>query len=125
MNKKNLLIGTTAIVLLLAVVGHLVMSVLCLECSLWMQIAVPAFFWIFYSTAILVVENPADTSAFAKMMLGFKAAKMFFSLVAVTAIAFVLRKNAIAVLIYFFAFSSILLVAESFYLIRLKKKYRQ
>lgn len=125
MDKKKLLIGTTAIVLLLALVGYLVMTVLCMECGLWMQIAVPVFFWIFYSTAILVVKNPADTSAFARMMLGFKAAKMFFSLVAVTVMAFVLRKNAIAVLLYFFAFSSIMLVVESFYLIRLKKKYRQ
>ena len=83
--------------------------------------AVPLFFWLLYASALAVVKLPLDAKGFAKFLLGFKAAKIFLSLVAVTAMAFLMKENAIVVMFGFFAFYTIMLVAESLLLMNLKK----
>lgn len=122
MNKKRLLSGVTLLILLIAITGYIVTSVLSLSCNVWIQFAVPVYFLLFYSSAILLVDSSVDSSRFAKILLCFKAVKIFFSLMAVTIMAFIFRESAMALLVNFLVYFLIMLVAESLYLVGLKKK---
>lgn len=121
MDKTKMLIGLSAITILLAVVGYAVISMLPLECSMQHQSVVPLYFWIFYSLAIIVMKKPDDAKSFAGMLMAFKSAKMFLSLVVVALLAFLFRESAIVLLFYFLVYSLIMLAVESVYLVKLKK----
>lgn len=116
-----MLIGLSAMTILLAVVGYAVISALSLECGMLHLLAVPLYFWIFYSLAIIVMKKPDDAKSFAGMLMAFKSAKMFLSLVVVALLAFLFRESAIVLLFYFLVYSLIMLAVESVYLVKLKK----
>ena len=120
-----MLIGLSAMTILLAVVGYAVISALSLEFGMLHLLAVPLYFWIFYSLSIIVMEKPNDVKSFAGMLMAFKAAKMFLSLVVVALLAFLFRESAIVLLFYFLIYSLIMLAVESVYLVRLKKNISQ
>ena len=121
MDKTKMLIGLSAITMLLAVVGYVVISALPLECGILYQLAVPLYFWVFYSLAIIVMKKPDDAKSFAGMLMAFKSAKMFLSLVVVALLAFLFRESAVVLLFYFLVYSLIMLAVESVYLVKLKK----
>ncbi len=121
MDKTKMLIGLSAMTILLAVVGYAVISALSLECGMLHLLAVPLYFWIFYSLSIIVMKKPDDAKSFAGMLMAFKSAKMFLSLVVVALLAFLFRESAIVLLFYFLVYSLIMLAVESVYLVKLKK----
>lgn len=121
MDKTKMLIGLSAITMLLAVVGYAVISTLPLECGILYQLAVPLYFWVFYSLAIIVMKKPDDAKSFAGMLMAFKSAKMFLSLVVVALLAFLFRESAVVLLFYFLVYSLIMLAIESVYLVKLKR----
>lgn len=125
MDKTKMLIGLSAITILLAVVGHAVISALSLECGMLHLLAVPLYFWIFYSLSIIVMKKPDDAKSFAGMLMAFKSAKMFLSLVVVALLAFLFRESAVVLLFYFLVYSLIMLAVESVYLVKLKKNISQ
>jgi hypothetical protein len=124
MDKIKLLSYLTAFISLVSVAGYLLLRGILPSSSVSGLFAIPLFFWLLYASALAMVKLPSDAKGFAKFMMGFKAAKMFLSLVAVTAMAFLMKGNAIVVMFGFFAFYTIMLVAESLLLLNLKKKYR-
>lgn len=121
MGKIKLLLFLTVFISLVSVAGCLLLHCISPSCTLAGLFAVPLFFWLLYASALAVVKLPLDAKGFAKFLMGFKAAKIFLSLVAVTAMAFLMKENAIVVMFGFFAFYTIMLVAESLLLMNLKK----
>lgn len=122
MDKIKLLSYLTAFMSLVSVVGYLLLRGILPSRNVSGLFVIPLFFWLLYASALAIVKLPSDAKGFAKFMMGFKVVKMFLSLVAVTAMAFLMERNAIVVMYSFFAFYTIMFVVEILLLLNLKKK---
>ena len=124
MNKIKIFSILSIIVLLIAVAGQSIVWRFAPSASATALLPVPIFFWSLYSVALLSLKSPCSADSLAKFILGFKAAKIFLALVAVAVMAFLMRGEALAIVLYFFGFQTIMLVVESIFLLNIKKKTR-
>ena len=85
-------------------------------------VIVPFFFWSLYIVAISFVKLPIDNSTLVKSFMAFKTIKMVVSLVALAVVAFVLCEHVVWIMLYFLAFSLVMLVAESAFIVLTKKQ---
>ena len=124
MNKVKTFSILSLIVLLIAVAGQGVVCCFAPSASAAALLPVPLFFWSLYSVALLSQKSPCSSDSLAKFILGFKAAKIFLALVAVAVMAFLMRGEALVIVLYFFGFQTVMLVVESLFLLNIKKKTR-
>ena len=82
---------------------------------------VPLYFWILYSVAILLFNGKANQ---ANSFMLFKGTKMLATMVVLFALAFTMRSHTVE-LLYFLVYYIILLVAESAFLLYMKKRGRK
>lgn len=83
---------------------------------------VPLYFWILYSVAILLFNGKANQ---ANSFMLFKGTKMLATLVVIFASAFVMRSHTVELILYFLVYYIVLLVAESSFLLYMKKRGRK
>ena len=124
MNKVKTFYILSLIVLLIEVAGQGVVCCFAPSASAATLLPVPLFFWGLYSVALLSLKSPCSSDSLAKFILGFKAAKIFLALVAVAVMAFLMRDEALVIVLYFFGFQTVMLVVESLFLLNIKKKTR-
>lgn len=84
--------------------------------------AVAAYFWLLYAAVILALRDALGVDTVAKYLIFFKGAKMLLTMVAMLVSAFILRDNAKEIIITFFVYYIALLLPESIYAAKLKKK---
>ena len=82
------------------------------------------YFLFLYVGASMFVHQGMSSAEFTRFFIGFKAAKMFFSLLFVAISAFLMRDNVQPFLFNFFAYYLLLLIPECAYCIYMKKHIR-
>lgn len=82
----------------------------------------PLYFWVFYSVAILLFNGKANQ---ANSFMLFKGTKMLATMVVLFALAFTMRSHTVELILYFLVYYIILLVAESAFLLYMKKRGRK
>lgn len=83
--------------------------------------AVALYFWLFYSVAVMFVNNRMTGVGFTRYFIGLKAAKLFVSLLFVVALAYMARERMLAAVVNFFVYYMLLLVPECAFGIYMKK----
>lgn len=121
MNKIKLFFFLTLLIALLAAAGYYVAGLFSPSFSVAAFIPVPLFFWGLYSAALAYVKFPLDNGGFTKFFMGFKALKVFLSLVAALLLMFLAKDNSEVSVMAFFAFYMVMLIAESLFLVSIKK----
>ena len=122
MKKMAVFSYMTMLVSLSAVAGHFILAYAYSSYNMLEFLIVPFFFWSLYIVAISFVKLPIDNSTLAKSFMAFKTIKMLVSLVALAVVAFVLREHVVWITLYFLAFSLVMLVAESAFMVLTKKQ---
>ncbi len=85
------------------------------------RFAIPLYFWVLYSL-LLLVKPSANNASFTKYFMFFKSVKLLLSLMFIFLLAFIVRKYAVGLVINFFIYYMILLLAESAFAIYIKKR---
>lgn len=122
MKKMAVFSYMTMLVSLSAVAGHFILAYAYSSYNMLEFLIVPFFFWSLYIVAISFVKLPIDNSTLAKSFMAFKTIKMLVSLVALAVVAFVLCEHVVWIMLYFLAFSLVMLVAESAFMVLTKKQ---
>lgn len=79
----------------------------------------PFYFWMFYTVALLLFRN--GRRLLNGFML-FKGMKMFLTMLFMVVLAFIFRSHTTELIIYFLVYYMFLLIAESLFLLYIKKK---
>ncbi len=82
---------------------------------------VPVYFIIFYVVASLFAVPGMTSIEFTRCFIGFKATKIFCSMLFIMVSAFLMRENILAVVCIFFVYYLLLLIPECAYSIYMKK----
>ena len=115
----------TAIVFVIALVGEVVMATVFPQFAFRGHLFVPLYFWIFYLVAAFFAHRPMTATDYTKFLIGFKAVKMFVSMVFITALAFFMRQYVVAIVFNFIVYYLLLLVPECAYAIYAKKHIKK
>lgn len=115
----------TAIVFVIALVGEVVMATAFPQYTFKGHLFVPLYFWLFYILASFFVHTPMTATDYTKFLIGFKAVKMFVSMVFITALAFFMRQYVVAIVFNFILYYLLLLVPECAYCIYAKKHIKK
>ena len=107
--------------IVLTVIVELVVSIFLTGVSSRFWIA-PLYFWIFYSVALSLFNAKANL---ANSFMLFKGTKMLTTMAVLFALAFTMRSHTVELILYFLVYYIVLLVAESAFLLYMKKKVRE
>ena len=118
MNKiRNISIFSVAMVLLALLVENIASFFFTDPLSItWV---IPVYFWIIYAVALALFDNDGKS---ANTFLLFKGFKMLLTMMLMFALAFVFRSHIVQLITYFLVYFLILLVAESSFLLYIKKR---
>lgn len=83
---------------------------------------VPLYFWVFYSVALSLFNIKSNL---ANSFMFFKGTKMLTTMVVLFALAFTMRSHTVELILYFLVYYIVLLVAESSFLLYMKKRGRK
>ncbi len=84
------------------------------------HIMIPVFFWLLYVLAIVPLSPGMRVMKLTRYILGFKAVKMFLSMLVVLVGAFVMRSQLVSVVFVFMFYYMIMLVPESLFFMYIK-----
>lgn len=84
------------------------------------HIMIPVFFWLLYVLAIVSLSPGMCVMKLTRYILGFKAVKMFLSMLVVLVGAFVMRSQLVSVVFVFMFYYMIMLVPESLFFMYIK-----
>ena len=84
------------------------------------HIMIPVFFWLLYVLAIVSLSPGMRVMKLTRYILGFKAVKMFLSMLVVLVGAFVMRSQLVSVVFVFMFYYMIMLVPESLFFMYIK-----
>lgn len=118
-------LSITAIVLVIVLVGEVVMATAFPQYTFKGHLFVPLYFWLFYILASFFVHRPMTALEFTKLLIGFKAVKIFVSMLFITALAFFMRQYVVAIIFNFIIYYLLLLVPECAYCISVKKHIKK
>lgn len=117
--KKTLVI--TAIIVLIAVVAEAFMVMFFPQYTFKGHLLVPLYFLLFYVVTLFFVHSPMNAGEFTRFLIGFKAVKMFVSMLFITTLAFFMRQHVVAIVFNFIVYYLLLLVPECIYSIYARK----
>lgn len=120
----KIVVALSAIMLFMTFVGEVVMHLFFSQYMFKGHLFIPLYFWFFYLLAAYFAHRPMSNMEFTRFLLGFKALKMFVSMVFVTLLAFFLRDEVVAIILNFAVYYLLLLVPECIYSIYLKKNIK-
>lgn len=118
-------LAVTVIIFLLTLVGEVFMATVFPQYAFRGHLFVPLYFWIFYLVAAFFAHRPMTAMDYTKFLIGFKAVKMFVSMVFITALAFFMRQYVVAIVFNFIVYYLLLLVPECAYAIYAKKHIKK
>lgn len=118
-------LAVTVIIFLFTLVGEVFMATVFPQYAFRGHLFVPLYFWIFYLVAAFIAHRPMTAIDFTKFLIGFKAVKMFVSMVFITALAFFMRQYVVAIIFNFIVYYLLLLVPECAYAIYAKKHIKK
>ena len=121
MNKLKLIAIFTAVMSALVVVEEVLVGKFFPAYSMGAQLAVPAYFWLFYTIVIVAVNSSATNAAFAKFFMAVKGIKIILSLIVLFALSFIFRAQAAGIIMTFLVYYSLATLIESVYLLYTKK----
>lgn len=122
MNKIKVLLYLSVLILALFLLGELCMAFFFPLYNSAARYIIPLFYLAFYSVAIMVMPFPFSGKSAPKYIMAFKAAKIFLSLMLLAMLAFVLRSQAMAVIINFLIFSMAMLMIETIAMLYMKNR---
>lgn len=115
----------TGMMLVMVLAGELVLSYLFPSYTAKSHLAVPVYFWLFYTIAVVLAPSRLDTVTLAKSLVKLKSIKLLASLFVLLIICFIFKGHFKGVAVNFIAFYILLLVPESMYVISLKKSIKK
>ncbi len=121
-DKNKSLLQLSLIMLLLLLAGKIAMMFLFPDYTAKAHLAVPVYFWLFYTVAIISLPTRLDCKMFARRMLLFKVAKMTVSLFVLFFIALFSESQAKGVIINFLVYYLLLMIPENYCVLSIKKK---
>ncbi len=122
MNRINALSIFTAYVCLLALADSLLVGTFLPQFDSVARFAVPLYFWLLYATVVLLLKKGLDSDTVAKYFMFFKGAKMLLTMIVMLVAAFIFRDSAKEIIVTFFVYYVALLLPESIYVARMRKK---
>lgn len=117
--------AVTAVIFLLTLVGEVFMATVFPQYAFRGHLFVPLYFWLFYLVAAFFAHRPMTAVEFTKFLIGFKAVKMFVTMLFITALAFFMRQYVVAIVFNFIVYYLLLLVPECAYSIYAKKHIKK
>lgn len=111
----------TAILFFMVLVGEVFIVTLFPQYTFKGHLIVPLYFWLFYLISSFFVHLPMTAVEYTKFLIGFKAVKMFVSMLFITVLAFLMRDIVVAIVFNFIVYYLLLLVPECIYSMYLKK----
>ncbi|MBQ8543251.1 MAG: hypothetical protein IJ436_07250 [Bacteroidaceae bacterium] len=121
----KILMVVTSIIFFMVVIGELFISNCFPQYTFKGHLAIPLYFWLLYLLAAMFVQAPMTAVEYTKFLIGFKALKMFVSMVFITALAFFMREQVVAIVFNFIIYYLLLLVPECLYSIYIKKHIKK
>lgn len=118
-------LAVTVIIFSLTLVGEVFMATVFPQYAFRGHLFVPLYFWIFYLVAAFFAHRPMAATDYIKFLIGFKAVKMFVSMVLITALAFFMRQYVVAIVFNFIVYYLLLLVPECAYAIYAKRHIKK
>ncbi len=115
----------TAIIVLIAVVAEAFIIMLFPQYTFKGHLFVPLYFLLFYVVTSFFVHRPMNAGEFTRFLIGFKAVKMFVSMLFITTLAFIMRQHVVAIVFNFIVYYLLLLVPECMYSIYAKKHIKK
>ncbi len=121
MKKPVIIFCFTLMMLLLVFLGEAIISVAFPGYTAKAHLAIPVYFWLIYSVAIITVKQNPTTKEFATFFMAAKAVKIVLSLMVLTVMAFVFRSQAKGVILNFLVYYSLMMIPENIFSLYMKR----
>ena len=122
MNRTGYISLMTAAIVVVAVVMEFVLDRFFPSVTSAGYLFVPLFYWLFYTVSAIFLfwkENPVQL---LKVYMVTKGVKLLLTLFVLLVVSFTMRSEGLAIIVNFIAYSTLLLLPESYGLISLKNR---
>lgn len=122
MNRTGYISLMTAAIVAVAVVMEFVLDRFFPSVTSAGYLFVPLFYWLFYTVSAIFLFRKENPVQLLKVYMVTKGVKLLLTLFVLLVVSFTMRSEGLAIIVNFIAYSTLLLLPESYGLISLKNR---
>lgn len=122
MNRTGYISLMTAAIVAVAVVMEFVLDRFFPSVTSAGYLFVPIFYWLFYTVSAIFLFRKENPVQLLKVYMVTKGVKLLLTLFVLLVVSFTMRSEGLAIIVNFIAYSTLLLLPESYGLISLKNR---
>ena len=122
MNRTGYISLMTAAIVVVAVVMEFVLDRFFPSVTSAGYLFVPLFYWLFYTVSAIFLFRKENPVQLLKVYMVTKGVKLLLTLFVLLVVSFTMRSEGLAIIVNFIAYSTLLLLPESYGLISLKNR---